>query len=112
MERKNIVIASLWMVGISVALFFLPLINGLVGGAVGGYKAGTWKRGLIAALIPAAVVSVATWVILIAADAPVIGLFTGTAVGVLILLADMGIFVGAAIGGYMAQASGRREVPT
>src|SRR5690606_22057250 len=43
-ERKSIWVASVWMVVISLVLFFLPLINGLLGGAAGGYLAGTWKR--------------------------------------------------------------------
>lgn len=111
MERKNIIIASLWMVGISLALFFLPLINGLVGGAVGGYKAGTWKRGLVASLLPAAVLAVLLWGVLAWFEAPVVGFVTGAAVGILVLLADVGLVIGAAVGGYLAQSSERRELP-
>ena len=103
MERKNVVVAALWMVGITIALFFLPLVNGLIGGAVGGYKAGGWKRGLVAAVIPAAVVTAALWVVLIAFELPVVGFIAGAAAGVLILFADIGIFVGALIGGAIAQ---------
>jgi hypothetical protein len=103
MERKNLFVAALWMVVITIALFFLPLVNGLIGGAVGGYKAGDWKRALAAAVIPAAVVAVALWIVLIAFGAPVIGFVAGAAAGVVILLADVGIFVGAIAGGLAAQ---------
>ncbi len=103
MQKSNVFTAALWMVGITVALFFLPLINGLIGGAVGGYKAGDWKRALAAAVIPAAVVTAALWLILIALGLPVIGFVAGATAGVLILLADVGIFVGALAGGLVAQ---------
>jgi hypothetical protein len=36
------------------------------------------------------------------------GFTAGAAVGILVLLADLGIFVGAAIGGIAAQSSKRR----
>ncbi len=103
MQKSNVFTAALWMVGITVGLFFLPLINGLIGGAVGGYKAGDWKRALAAAVIPAAVVTAALWLILIALGLPVIGFVAGATAGVLILLADVGIFVGALAGGLVAQ---------
>jgi hypothetical protein len=102
-ERSNVFVAALWMVVISIALFFLPLINGLIGGAVGGYKAGDWKRALVAAVIPAAIVTAGLWLLLIAFDAPVLGFVAGTAAGILILLADVGIFVGALVGGLLSQ---------
>lgn len=103
MQRTNVIFAALWMVGITIALFFLPLINGLVGGAVGGYKAGTWQRALAAAVIPAAVAGAALWLVLIALELPVIGFLAGATAGMLILVADVGIFVGAFVGGLLAQ---------
>lgn len=100
-ERSSMITGALWMTGISIALFFIPAINGLVGGLVGGYKIGHVRRALIASLIPAAVVALATWLIIAFTDAPVIGLFAGLAAGILILFADFGLFVGAAIGGWL-----------
>jgi hypothetical protein len=107
--RTNIVIASLAMIAITLALFFLPLVNGLIGGAVGGYLAGTWRRGLAASLVPAVAVAFGVWVLLLLFDAPVIGIAAALGVGVLILLADLGIVVGGALGGYFAE-SRRRTV--
>lgn len=101
--RKNVFVAALWMIGITIALFFLPLINGLIGGVVGGYKAGDWKRALVAAVLPAVIVTVALWILLIAFELPIVGFIAGAAAGVLILLADVGIFIGALIGGTYAQ---------
>lgn len=102
--RTNVIVASLWMIVITLALFFLPLVNGLIGGAVGGYKAGTSRRGIIAALVPAVVVAFGVWVLLLLFDAPVLGLVAGLSIAVLIIFADVGMFLGAAIGGYLAQS--------
>jgi hypothetical protein len=106
-ERKSIVVASLWMVVLSLALFFLPLVNGLLGGLVGGYFAGSWRRGLLAALVPAAIVAAGTWWLLAAFDAPVMGLGAGVAIGVLVAFADVGLFLGAAVGGVLAETRQR-----
>lgn len=101
-RRSNVFVASLWMIAISLLLFFLPLLNGVIGGAVGGYKAGSPSRGMIAALLPAVLVGGLLWVILGVYGSPVIGFFAGTAAGFLVLLADVGLFIGALIGGYLA----------
>lgn len=110
MQRKNIFVSALWMVIVTLALFFLPLINGLIGGAVGGYKAGGVKRALLAALVPAAVVALGLWLLLVAFEAPLLGLVAGTAAGILILLADLGIFVGAIIGGALSPKASHRQI--
>ena len=104
MERTNVFVAALWMVGITIALFFLPLVNGLIGGLVGGYKAGNWKRALLAAVIPALAIGIILWLLLIAFDVPVLGMLAGATAGVLIVAADLGVFVGALIGGAYAQS--------
>lgn len=109
-DRTNVVVASAWMVGISLLLFFLPLVNGLIGGAVGGYKAGTPKRGLLAALIPSLLVAAGLWAIFAVFGGPVMGFFAGAAAGMLVLLADVGLFIGAAIGGYFAETRGPRRI--
>lgn len=101
-ERSSVVVGSLYMVVITIALFFLPVINGLVGGLVGGYKVGGIKRALIAAILPAIVVGIGLWIILALLDAPLIGFFAGAALGVIVLFADIGLFIGAAIGGAMS----------
>lgn len=96
--------ASLWMVVITLALFFLPLVNGLIGGAVGGYKAGDWKRALAAAILPAVVAAIGIWLIIGLFGAPVLGFVAGATVAVVVLLADVGIIVGALLGGIAARA--------
>lgn len=109
MQKTNVFVAAAWMVGITIALFFAPLINGLVGGAVGGYKAGTWQRALGAAVIPAAVVAVLLWLVMLGFDRPMLGAMAGVTAGVVILLVDVGMFVGALIGGVYAEHRRRRQ---
>ncbi|HWM86825.1 MAG TPA: hypothetical protein VNO33_13325, partial [Kofleriaceae bacterium] len=98
-ERRSILVGSLWMVFLSLALFFVPALNGLIAGLVGGYKVGSIGRALVAAILPAIVVAGGLWAGFALFDAPVWGLLAGTAIGVLILLADLGLLIGAAIGG-------------
>jgi hypothetical protein len=107
-RQTNVVVGSLWMIGIALLLFFLPLINGLIGGFVGGRKVGTMGRALWSAVLPALVVGGGLWLILEIFDMPVLGAFAGLASMVVVLLSDLGILIGAAIGGATAQ---RRLVP-
>lgn len=109
-QRSSLPAAAAWMVIVSLLLFFLPAINGVIGGAVGGYKAGDVKRGLGAAVIPAIVVALGLWLLFALFDAPVIGLLSGVAVGVWALVSSLGLLIGAAIGGFAADArSGARQ---
>lgn len=102
-HRSSIIAGSLWMIGVTLVLFFLPLINGIVGGIIGGYKVGGAKRAMLAAILPAFVVAVGLWLIFALADAPVWGFLAGLTAAALVALADVGIFIGAAIGGAMSK---------
>ncbi|HEX5765425.1 MAG TPA: hypothetical protein VFY27_07640 [Woeseiaceae bacterium] len=98
----SLVVSALWMLVISMLLFFLPALNGLIGGAVGGFKAGSVKRGLIAALLPAIAAGLGIWALLAVFDAPIIGFLSGLAFGVWALISSIGLLVGAMVGGAMA----------
>ncbi len=99
---SSILASSLWMIVISLVLFFVPAINGLVGGAVGGYKAGSAGRGITAAVLPSIVVGLSLWGLLAWYDRPILGLFGGLAVGLWALISSVALLIGAAIGGVMA----------
>lgn len=101
-EENSIVSSSLWMIGISLVLFFIPAINGLIGGAVGGYKAGNVSRALTAAVLPALVVGLVLWALMALFDAAILGFFVGVAGGAWALFSSIGLLIGAAIGGAMA----------
>jgi hypothetical protein len=106
LKDSSIFVSSLWMIGISLVLFFLPALNGLIGGAVGGYKAGSAGRGITAAVMPSIVVGILLWGLFALFDAPVIGFFGGLAVGLWALISSIGLLIGAVIGGAAAPARG------
>ena len=105
-KDSSIFVSSLWMIVISLVLFFLPALNGLIGGAVGGYKAGSAGRGITAAVLPSIVVGILLWGLFALFDAPVIGFFGGLAVGLWALISSIGLLIGALIGGAVAPSRG------
>lgn len=105
-RNSSILASSLWMIVISLVLFFLPAVNGLIGGAVGGYKAGSAGRGIVAAILPSIVVGLSLWGLLAAYDKPILGFFGGLAVGLWALISSVALLIGAAIGGVMAPDRG------
>jgi hypothetical protein len=92
-----------WMIGLSLLLFFVPAVNGLIAGAVGGYLVGSWSRALTAAVLPAIVVAIALWFGFGLMGLPVIGFLTGTAISLWIIFSELGLFLGAALGGTLHQ---------
>lgn len=106
LRDSSILVSSLWMIAISLLLFFVPAVNGLVGGAVGGYKAGSAGRGIVAALLPSIVVGLALWGLLAWFGRPVLGFFGGLAVGLWALISSVALLIGAAIGGVLAPERG------
>ncbi len=100
--RSSVVMSALWMIGVSLILFFLPAINGVIGGGVGGYKAGSVGRACAAAILPAVLVGLALWLIFALFDEPIIGFIGGIAIGIWALASSIGVLIGAVIGGAMA----------
>ncbi|WP_375769907.1 hypothetical protein NR798_03190 [Archangium gephyra] len=110
-RRSSIVAGTLWMVFLSLLLVFLPLVNGFVGGLVGGYKVGTVGRALTAAVLPAVLIAAGIWVLFTVLHLPLIGLLSAAAIGVAVALSEVGLFLGAALGGLLRANRGvRREV--
>ncbi|HKN86262.1 MAG TPA: hypothetical protein VJV04_05350 [Nitrospiraceae bacterium] len=97
-HHAGIVMGAIWMVVLSLALFFIPGVNGLIAGLVGGYLVGSLGRAMVAAVLPALIVAAGLWVLLAAVGMPILGLFAGAAITVLIVLAELGLFLGAALG--------------
>ncbi|MGE5093069.1 MAG: hypothetical protein ACM3OH_12960 [Bacillota bacterium] len=42
-----------WMAGLSLLLFWLPVVGPMIAGVVGGWKAGDLRRALLAVFLPA-----------------------------------------------------------
>lgn len=107
-RKDSIFVGALWMIGITLALFFVPAVNGLVGGLVGGYRVGSVNRAVTAALLPAVVVALALTAFLALWNLPVLGVFAGLTAAVLVVLADLGLLLGALAGGWLASSRRRR----
>ncbi len=86
-RRRGIVSGSIWMTVVPLALFFMPVLNGLVAGLVGGYRIGDARRAVVAAVLPAGVVALGLWLLFRGEDAPawiavsIVALFAGAATG-------------------------------
>ena len=107
-RRGSIPKAMAWMIGLSVALFWIPFLGSFIAGFVGGRKAGGLGEGVIAALLPGVILlltsillgSVLGWI-------PVIGQLVGWLLGmgawVLGFVNVVPLLLGAAIGGATAK---------
>lgn len=102
-KTNRVVSGSAWMLLTTLALFFLPLVNGLVGGFIGGYRVGSLKKALAAAVLPAAASALGLWALFALLGSPVFGIAAGSTIGLIIALSEAGVFVGAAVGGYAAE---------
>lgn len=107
MKQENLVTAALWMIVVTLSLFFLPVLSGVFGGMAGGYLAGSWRRGLIAGIVPAVVIAIGMWSLLRALDHPVIGV-SGSPTFAIVASALVGLFIGAAMGGRVAELGEQR----
>lgn len=94
--------AAGWMVGLSLLLFWLPVVGPFAAGFVGGRRATTVGRALAAAFVPALLVGVLVVVILAAFDLPVIGAIAGIGFAIAVLVQDVPLFIGAWLGAAMA----------
>lgn len=104
MKQGSLILAMIWMAVISLLLFWLPLAGPLLAGFVGGRTAGSAGRGLLAAILPAAVlcfVLVGFGTALV--GLPVIGVIASASLFLLILVQSLPLLAGALIGGATAQ---------
>ena len=98
-ERGSVGSATLWMVGLSILLFWIPTVGPLIAGFVGGRKAGGIGAAVVAAIIPAILVSVLLFVLAILIDLPIIGALVGAGLFFVILFESVPLLIGAVLGG-------------
>jgi hypothetical protein len=105
-KQSSIVAAMLWMLVISLLLFWLPLFGPFIGGLVGGRKAGSVKRGLAACFLPALLFAIFVFIVLTLWGLPFSGLVLGGILGgtaaVTILVEGFSLVCGAIVGGALA----------
>ncbi len=99
-REHGVLLGSILMFVITMALFFLPVVNGIIGGVIGGHKVGHTKN----AIMPDMGVGFLLWIALKVANIPVMGVPpSDPELALLVVLSDLGLLVGAAIGGTLAQ---------
>ena len=102
-KQGSIVKGCLWMLIITVLLFWLPLIGPLVAGFVGGKRAGGIGAGIMAAILPAILVGGLMFALAaMMTGIPVLGVVAGMG-GLALALSLVGpLLIGAVIGGVFA----------
>lgn len=102
-QRASIGRAMLWMMVVSLLLFWLPFLGPAIAGFVGGRKAGGIGPAVIAAFLPGLLFAAALFVLAsMLTGFPLLGAIAGLG-GMAIALAHIGpLLVGAIIGGAVA----------
>lgn len=95
--------ATLWMVGLSILLFWIPTVGPLVAGFVGGREAGGVGPAIVAAIIPAILVAVLLFALGALVELPVIGALVGAGLFFVLLFESVPLLIGALIGGAQAK---------
>ena len=102
-----------WMGGLSLLLFWLPGLGPLIAGSVGGYKAGTVGRAILAVFLPAVLMGLlAAGAAVYLTDFMLWGVAAGIGTVALMLLQIGPLFVGAVIGGLAGLVHERYRRPT
>ncbi|MGZ3660465.1 MAG: hypothetical protein ACXVB9_20965 [Bdellovibrionota bacterium] len=103
-RESRAVAGSLWMLGLSVALFFLPVVSGIIAGLVGGFKVGTTRMAMTAAGGALIFTTVILWMLFSLMPIPLLGnLASQPEIALLIILTDLGLLIGAGVGGTIAE---------
>lgn len=96
-----------WMIGLSIALSWIPLVGGLIAGFVGGRKAGSLGTALTAVFLPGVILFLLTAVVgTLIGWIPILGHLWGAFAGVgkwaLSFMSIIPLFIGAVVGGATA----------
>jgi hypothetical protein len=102
-SNGSIIMGMIWMLVISLLLFWLPGIGSLIAGVVGGKQAGGVFAGILAALLPGIVMALS---LLFAGTfltaLPIIGAVLAGGGFLLYLIYVLPLLIGALIGGLLA----------
>lgn len=106
MKKGSVLSGMLWMIFLSLILFWLPVLGPLIAGIVGGRKAGGVIRALVACVLPAFIVSTIFWFLFAVMGAPlegfvVAGMVASSLVTYLVAY-DFSLICGAIVGGALA----------
>jgi hypothetical protein len=95
--------ATVWMLVLSLLLFWLPVLGMFIAGLVGGRKAGGVGTAIAAALLPSLVVAAVMFFLATALTGmPLLGAIAGFGAGVLVVANVVPLLAGAVVGGILA----------
>ncbi len=110
-QNRRFVSASITMGLLTASLFFIPIVNGVVGGAVGGYKVASPLQAVYVVLVVIPPLAIVLYLIYSTAGAPVFGVPYHPSVITLISTGCVGLLLGAVLGGIAGAARGSRVLP-
>lgn len=102
-KKGSITSAFFWMLFLSILLFWLPIIGSLIAGFVGGRKAGSVGRAILAGLLPTIIMVFLSTTVLSSILGGILGAILGGAVGIIIFLSSVILIIGAIIGAATAK---------
>ncbi|NMO18227.1 hypothetical protein HPC49_18215 [Pyxidicoccus fallax] len=101
--REQVIASTVSMVGVTVALFLAPGVNGLLAGWAASAGLGG-RRSLGPAVVASVFASLGLWLILGPGGMPILGLYPGVDTGEAVLLSVAGLLTGTALRGLLAWA--------
>lgn len=102
-DNGSILMGAIWMVVISILLFWLPFVGPLIAGIVGGKRAGGVGSGLIAAFLPSVILGAGLFFLGTSLTGlPIVGIIFGMGGAVLAISGIGPLLLGAIIGGILA----------
>ena len=108
-ERASVVTGSAWMLLLGILLVWIPIVGPFIAGFIGGRKVGTVGRALVAAILPAILVAVLVFIVASIVEAPLLGFIASLGLLVWIVIESLPLFVGAAVGGFVADREVRLD---
>lgn len=101
-DKGDVISGALWMIFISILLFWLPVFGPLIAGFVGGRKAGGVGSAIAAVFLPALLIGVFLFCFAtVLTGFPILGIVAGAG-SLFLTIGGVGpLLVGAIIGGVM-----------
>ena len=85
-RKGSITSAMTWMIGLSILLFWMPFLGGLIAGFVGGRKAGKVPEAVLAVILPGLILGILTFLLgSVLGGIPVIGQLFALVAGIVAL---------------------------
>lgn len=95
--------ALLWMLGVSMLVFWVPVAGPVFAGFVGGLKAGGTGPAVVASILPAIMVATLVFLLGTTVTLPVVGALVGAGTLLVMLFQSLPLVAGAALGGALAE---------